>query len=174
MDYLIAGMLMVTIFYSIKLNRKINELQESKKEIVIIVKAFNEAIVKAEYNISEIKKLTLSSASDLQERIDKAKFLADELAFMTDRGTDIADKLEKSLTTVRTVEAPKIIPTRNGYIGHSNEESLNKMNLDDGARKKSAIEALLDRISSIKKNNASSLEEGKTVAKNYIKSLEDV
>jgi hypothetical protein len=166
-------MLMISIVYSWQLNKKIIEFHNSKEEFSSLVKVLDNAILRAEYGIDELKVLSNKVALDLNNKIDKAKYLADDLAFITDRANLLGDKLDVSIAEARKFEKVDFIKfhkeqleqykfslsqgknfSNNGLndfepaqLNHSSEKSIPAQNRP---MQKVAIESLLAKISAVK------------------------
>ncbi len=106
LDIAIILVLVPTIIYAVILNRKLSALRQSKDELAKVVSSFNEATMRAEAGIPKLKKATLEANGALQERVEKAHTLRDDLAFMIERAEEMADRLEGAVRTGRATEAP--------------------------------------------------------------------
>ncbi len=93
-DLLVAGLLVVTIFYAVILNRKLGHLRTSRAEFEKLVAEFSAAAVRTEAGIVALKESAGERQADLEGRIDRAKELRDELSFMLDRGDGLAGRLD--------------------------------------------------------------------------------
>ena len=82
MDLAIILLLVPTIVYAAILNRRLSALRNSRDELAKVVGSFNEATMRAEAGIPKLKKATLDANNALQERVEKAHSLRDDLAFM--------------------------------------------------------------------------------------------
>jgi hypothetical protein len=97
LDILLAILLMVTIWYSTILNRRLNALREDKTELDELTSSFSDATLRAGDSIVQLK----NTADDLKERIDNAGSLRDDLMFLVERGGAMADRLEQSVRAAR-------------------------------------------------------------------------
>jgi len=61
------------------------------------IKTFADATMRADDNIGRLR----ATAEELQQRIDAAKSVSEDLAFMSDRGEGLADRLEGAVRTSR-------------------------------------------------------------------------
>ena len=89
-DLFVAGLLVVTIGYAIVLNRRLGKLRGDKAELEKLASTFGESTVRAEDSIEKLR----NTVDMLQDRMEKAEALRDDLAFLIDRGGQAADKLE--------------------------------------------------------------------------------
>lgn len=143
-DCIIAIMLMVNIVYAWQLNRKIVDIRNSKIEFSSMIKKLDESILRSEYSIDELKNLTHKTITGLNSQIDKAKFLSDDLAFLTDRASLLADKLDQDISIAREIQK-----TLHGNDGENRMKSSYQREAPEPP-KKVAIESLLARISAVK------------------------
>lgn len=97
LDVLVAILLVVTICYAMILNRKLSSFRREKEELEKLASAFSEATKRAGDSINALK----NTAGNLQERIDKAQALRDDLVFLIDRGASSADRLEEIIREAR-------------------------------------------------------------------------
>ncbi len=97
LDILVAALLAVTIVFAAVLNRRIGKLRGDWHELEKMAAGFRQATVHAEDSIGKLK----ISTETLQERIDKAQSLCDDLAFLIDRGGATADRIESEVRATR-------------------------------------------------------------------------
>lgn len=93
LDVILALLLAVTISYCWKLNRRIAVLQDSKGDMAQLIRQFDMATEKAAESIGQLQNASQQLQEDMQARIQKANFIADDLAFMIDRGNKVAEKM---------------------------------------------------------------------------------
>ncbi|MCS5657323.1 MAG: DUF6468 domain-containing protein [Dehalococcoidia bacterium] len=96
-DLFVAILLVVTIGYAIVLNRRLGKLRGDKAELEKLATTFGESTVCAEESIEKLR----NAADMLQDRMEKAEALRDDLAFLIDRGGKAADKLEDLVRATR-------------------------------------------------------------------------
>ena len=105
LDLAIILLLVPTIIYAVILNRRLSILRRSRDELAKVVSSFNEATMRAEAGIPKLKKATLEANTALQDRVEKAHSLRDDLAFMIERAEETADRLEGAVRVSRTESA---------------------------------------------------------------------
>jgi hypothetical protein len=105
LDIFIAALLLTTVLYCWKLSRRITLLHEGKEDLNLFIQDFNKAILRAEDNIDQLKTIGESTDEKLNDHIQKARFLANDLSFLMDKGEHIADNLERQIGASRTVTA---------------------------------------------------------------------
>ncbi|MCI5060257.1 MAG: DUF6468 domain-containing protein [Alphaproteobacteria bacterium] len=94
-DGLILVFLSVTIFYAARLSLFLKSFREGKEGIQLLIRDLNAAIDKSQQAIGGMKKDVANHAEALEEVINEAKFLSDELRFMNESGDSLADRLGK-------------------------------------------------------------------------------
>lgn len=97
----VALLLGVTIFYCLKLNKRIRILQDSKSELAQLIEKFDMSTQQATYSIQEIHKASKKINENIQVKLDKANYLADDLAFMIEKANKMADRMEGGISASR-------------------------------------------------------------------------
>ncbi len=100
---LMAGLLLATMIYCLRLNARIKVLQDSKSELARIIREFDESTQRATQSIADIHAATARLSDNIQHKIDKANFLADDLEYMIEKGNKLTGKTDNS--PVRAPEA---------------------------------------------------------------------
>ena len=127
LDATIALLLITTIVYCWKLSRKIAAIHEGRQELNTFIADFNTAITRAEFNISQLKSLGEETDVNLREHIQKARFLANDLSFLMDKGESVADTLEDFITGSRKVTSSQIGRSSSRNITDSKKASVAQM-----------------------------------------------
>ncbi len=102
LDVVVAVLLAVTIGYCVVLYRRLNQLRASQGEMSSAVKGFGAATERAQAGLLTLKTTGTELSGVLQERIDEARALNDDLSVLTDSGNRLADRLDDSLREIRT------------------------------------------------------------------------
>lgn len=102
-DLLMAVLLIVTLFYCSRLNKRIRLLQDAKSELAQIVREFDESTQRATQSIAEIHAASTRITENIQHKIDKANFLADDLQFLIERSAKITDKMDVAVAGGRNM-----------------------------------------------------------------------
>jgi hypothetical protein len=109
-DGIVAFLLVITIFYAAKLNRKLSALRADKAELQALVQSLAEASQSAEAGVMGLKAGAEEIGRLLGKKAQDAQALREDLAYMIDRGGIVADRLEGSLRTRR--DEPGSAPLR--------------------------------------------------------------
>ena len=103
---IMAALLLATLIYCLKLNKRILILQDSKSELARIVREFDESTQRATKNINEIHAATMRISDNIQHKIDKANYLADDLEMMISKGLKMTGKTDAAPVRPARSEAP--------------------------------------------------------------------
>jgi len=101
LDVMVAALLAVTIIYAWILNQRLSQLRRNRDDLAKVVSSFNDATARAEAGIPRLRKAAEDSGQALQERVEKAQSLRDDLAFMIERADAMADRLEQAVRLSR-------------------------------------------------------------------------
>ncbi len=93
----LAVLLMITISYCYKLNVKIRQLQDGRSELAAMIAMFDKSTERATASLSELQGVSKKITEALQLKIDKANFLADDLAFLIEKSTKLTNQLEQQI-----------------------------------------------------------------------------
>lgn len=112
-DLTVAVLLVFTIYYAAKLSRRLNALRADKAALQVLVQNLMQASQSAEAGIRGLKTAADETGRELQKKVQDAQSLRDDLAYMIDRGGNVADRMESSLRARREEparEAPRLRP----------------------------------------------------------------
>lgn len=101
LNVFVTSLLGVTIFFCLKLNKRIRILQDSKSELAQLIEKFDLSTQQATFSIQEIHKASKKINENIQVKLDKANYLADDLAFMIEKANKMADRMEGNISSSR-------------------------------------------------------------------------
>lgn len=104
LDGIVALLLATTILYCWRMSKKIASLHSSRRELQKFLDDFNQSIERANASIALLKALSVETDTSLRGHIDKARFLSNDLAFLTHKANNIANKLEDYIAGSRVVD----------------------------------------------------------------------
>jgi hypothetical protein len=110
LDVIIIVLLVPTIVYAVILNTRLKQLRDNRDDLARLVAAFNDATARAESGIPKLRRAADEAGQSLQERVEKAQTLRDDLAFMTERADSMAGRLETSVRQARDEVRPAAPP----------------------------------------------------------------
>ncbi len=160
LDSLMIGLLVATVYYCFRLNTRVKVLQDSKSEFSQLIERFDATTQRAQQSIEDLQNISKKVNEQLAGRLDKANFLADDLAFMIEKGTKLADKMEDRVTQrgaertavatrpeAKMTAAPNV-EKRGAASGPTLRERMGKTEAEQSAeqRKKASLESVLNRV----------------------------
>lgn len=123
LDIVVSILLIATISYAWMLNKRLGALRKNRDDLAKTIAAFNEATVRAESSIPKLKKAAEEAGLTLQERVEKAQSLRDDLAFMIERADTMANRLENAVRSAR-VDGGKAAEPRGNQIGTASTPTM--------------------------------------------------
>jgi ABC-type transporter Mla subunit MlaD len=101
-DGLLAVLLLVTLIYVARLHKRLGQLRDSRQEFETLIARFTQATEQADRSLANIKAAAAAEGQELQATVDRSRGLREDLAFMVDKATGLADQLEASISRART------------------------------------------------------------------------
>lgn len=109
---LINGIVIVllgaTIVYAARLSKHLKTFRDSRKDFDRLVRDLSAQITKADDAVAALKQTARDNGRNLQEKIDAARALSDELQLMVESGDNIASRIEKQADRGRGDKQAKI------------------------------------------------------------------
>ena len=102
-DCLIMLLLIITIFYCMRLSRLykvFSQLKDDKQDIEVLIQQLSKIIDTANQAIQDMKDAAREDGTDLQKHIDEAHTLSDELEIILTSGNNLATRLQKLVEQV--------------------------------------------------------------------------
>jgi hypothetical protein len=100
-DIIVIALLVPTIAIAVLLNRRLAALRSNKAELDALIQSFNDACARAEAGVRTLRTAT-DEATRLQQYLTRSQTLRDDLSYLLDRGTSLADRLEGGVRTARS------------------------------------------------------------------------
>lgn len=101
-DIVVAFLLLATIIFAVILNRKLSMIHNSREELQALLDHFSKSLNRAEDGILELRKAANSIGEGLDSQIKKTVALKDDMAFLIERGENLANQLEEGIRKART------------------------------------------------------------------------
>lgn len=111
LDGLILLLLGGTIFFAARLSLHLKTFRSNRSELEKLVKDLADQIAQADRAVAGMREAAREGGRDLQQRINEARALSEELQFMNETGNNLAGRLEK----VATGTAARINPYDGDY-----------------------------------------------------------
>lgn len=101
LDIVVSVLMVATIAYATRLNTRLAALRKNRDDLARTIIGFNEATLRAESSIPKLRKAADEAGHSLQDRVEKAQSLRDDLAFMIERADTMANRLENAVRSAR-------------------------------------------------------------------------
>lgn len=121
-NVVVAVLLVVMIGYSFVLNKRLGGLREGREELARLIGALNQASERAQDSIHHLKSLGQETEHALKMEVARARSLADELALITEAGSDLADRIERRFDERKTSAVDNEADQRSDWL-FSEEEA---------------------------------------------------
>ena len=95
LDIVIIAALALAVRYAWRLEKQLRLLRESREEMARYTADFARNVDRAETGIKSLKLMARASGDDLEQLVEKAQALRDELQFVVDHANTIADKITR-------------------------------------------------------------------------------
>lgn len=112
LELLLSLLLAATLAYCIVLERRLAAVRKGQDSLKRMIGELNAAISGAGASLRALKSAASSAAETLDERLKRARLLADELALLTSSGERIAERFDRAVKPV----APSPLPS--GSVMH--------------------------------------------------------
>ncbi|WPY00598.1 hypothetical protein Trichorick_00479 [Candidatus Trichorickettsia mobilis] len=100
LDFLLIILIGICITYCWVLNRRIQDLQNSRIEFARMVKELNVSIVKAAASVTELNECAMVTNKELKSSIDSANSIYQELIMLNEIGNNLANSLSQQITSL--------------------------------------------------------------------------
>jgi hypothetical protein len=108
LDVIIAALLVATIVYAVRLNRRLAVLREDRQQLQDMIKGLQKATQQADEAVGGLRLGAADAGRTLHEVVERAQGLKADLLFITEKADTAADRLEAALKLHRDAAA---VPT---------------------------------------------------------------
>ncbi len=122
LDILLFIMIVICVVYCWMLNRRIQDLQNSRVEFARMIKELNVSIVKAETNVNEMSELSKVTSAEIRSVVDEARNNIAELANISQIASDISGALNEQIKNFNGQQGK--------YVEHSHESVISNQSSD--------------------------------------------
>ena len=112
MDVMVMALLGATIFYAMRLSRQLKLFRESRQGIEALMKDLSGQIDRAEAAVEGLRAGAEKTGRNLQDKMNEARALRDELDVMTESGDSLAKRLEKVSERSSSASQSSAVPKR--------------------------------------------------------------
>ena len=104
----LTGLLLATLFHALRLERALGVLKRDRTALEALVAGFNASTAQAEASIARLRQAAEGAGRDIARRVDAGTTLKDDLAFLSERGDRLADRLEALIREARPLTTPQM------------------------------------------------------------------
>ncbi len=97
----LVGLLGVTLVHAIRLERALKSLRQDRSALGEAIAGFDDSARQAEAGINRLNATASDTAQVLVQRLEFGSSLRDDLQFLVDRGTTVADRLDGLVRATR-------------------------------------------------------------------------
>lgn len=101
LEIILVVLLGATLFQAIRLERALGVLKRDRASLEQLVVGFNASTHQAESGIQRLRAAADGAGRDIQSQLTKSVSLRDDLAFLTERGDRLADRLDTLIRSAR-------------------------------------------------------------------------
>jgi chromosome segregation ATPase len=110
LDVVVAGLLVATIAYAVRLSRRLAVLREDRQQLQDMIKGLQKATQQAEEAVGGLRLGAADAGKGLHDIVERAQGLKADLLFITEKADSAADRLEVVLKTQRETASPAETP----------------------------------------------------------------
>src|SRR5476649_1551617 len=101
LEIVLVMLLGATLFQAIRLERALGVLKRDRTSLETLVDGFNTSTHQAESGIQQLRAAADGAGRNIESQLSKSVSLKDDLAFLTERGDRLADRLETLVRVAR-------------------------------------------------------------------------
>jgi chromosome segregation ATPase len=106
LDVIVAGLLVATIAYAVRLSRRLAVLREDRQQLQDMIKGLQKATQQAEEAVGGLRLGAADAGKGLHEIAERAQGLKADLLFIIEKADSAADRLEAVLKSQRESASP--------------------------------------------------------------------
>jgi len=104
-ELVLVALLAAVLFHAVRLERALGVLKRDRAALEGLVSDFNASTRQAESGIERLRSAADGAGRQIARQIDGATALKDDLAFLTERGERLADRMDHLVRAARQVVA---------------------------------------------------------------------
>lgn len=105
LELVLVAMLAVTLFHAVRLERALGVLKRDRATLEALVSGFNDSTRQAEQGIERLRATADGAGRQIARQAEAATSLKDDLAYLTERGERLADRLDSLVRAARPLAA---------------------------------------------------------------------
>jgi len=110
LELVLVALLALTMVHAIRLERALRTLRSDRTAFGDAIAGFDSSARQAELGIGKLQATAAESAQMMARRVEQATALKDDLAFLTERGDALADRLDDLVRAARNAAAAAPVP----------------------------------------------------------------
>ena len=104
LEIALIGLLLATMFHAVRLERALGVLKRDRAALEELVAGFNDSTRAAEQGIERLKQAADGAGRQIARQVEAANRLKDDLVFLNERGTTVADRLDHLVRAGRSLD----------------------------------------------------------------------
>jgi hypothetical protein len=108
----LVALLAATLWYAVRLERRLGVLRRDNAALEALVAGFNEATARAEASTARLRAAAEGAGRQVTEQVEGAARLRDDLLFLLERGEQLADRLDGAVREARGAVSERGMPQR--------------------------------------------------------------
>ena len=110
LEIALIGLLLATMFHAVRLERALGVLKRDRAALEELVAGFNDSTRAAEQGIERLKQAADGAGRQIARQVEAANRLKDDLVFLNERGTTVADRLDHLVRAGRSLDLASARP----------------------------------------------------------------
>jgi hypothetical protein len=115
LEAVLVLLLAATLWYAVRLERRLGVLRRDNAALEALVAGFNDATARAEAATARLRAAAEGAGRQVAEQVEAAGRLRDDLLFLQERGEQLADRLDAIVreargTAAERAAAPRPVP----------------------------------------------------------------
>jgi len=106
----LAVLLAATLWYAVRLERRLGVLRRDNAALEALVAGFNDATARADASTTRLRAAAEGAGRQVAEQVEAAGRLRDDLLFLLERGEQLADRLDAAVREARGTVAERSAP----------------------------------------------------------------
>ena len=131
LDILLLIMTIICVVYCWTLNRRIQDLQNSRIEFARMIKELNASIVKAENNVNEMSELSKVTSKAMKNAINEAKDVSSELVSISEVASELSAALNDQALNLHNADAGEQMNSETAIYQNISSKAGERFTADD-------------------------------------------
>lgn len=124
LEIVLVVLLVATLFHALRLERALGVLKRDRAVLEDLIAGFNGAAREAQSGVDRLRGAADGAGRQIARQVEEAAALKEDLLFLTERGGQLADRMESLIRHGRAiVEAPRPVPIAEPESGETRVRS---------------------------------------------------